>query len=85
MSQLADFLLFATKHLQQQQGPRRAACTALKRVQNNYAYRAPECRSALWNDIYNDVIVPHIVPYDGEPWTTIIKQEWAQAMQSIGG
>ena len=76
-----EFILFAKKQLESK--GQKGGYDALVRIQNTYSYRAPECQGTLWNDLFTEFILPHVVPFDGEPWTIPIKQRWGQAMLSV--
>lgn len=78
---LAEFIRFAIEEMKA--AGQQTALDTLERLRTSYSYRAPECQGSLWNDLFNEFLVPHIIPFDGEPWTMPIKRQWAHAMSAV--
>ena len=69
-----DVLVGITKLLPENQIQAHAA---LKQVNKDFGYTAPECTSKRWDKLWH-WIVTEIVPHDAEEWTTPIKEYWQQ-------
>jgi hypothetical protein len=78
-----DFIVFAKHAVGGPSEEQKGAYNALERIQTTYSYCAPELQSNLWTTLYQDFICPHVIPWDGEPWTLPIKRRWSQDMKRL--